>query len=291
MPFDVFYAFPQLFVTLCLVLGLVVGSFLNVVIHRLPEILYREWRRESRLILQQEADEAEPSEPPLSLAYPKSHCPKCRSAIPPCHNIPVLSFLMLKGRCAKCKVSIPVQYPLVEAGTGIASALVAWTLGTPELVFAGLAITWCLICLAMIDAGHGLLPDRITLPLLWCGLLLNSSAMFASLNDAVLGAIAGYLSLWLVYWVFKMLTGKEGMGYGDFKLLAALGAWVGWQALLPIVLLSALLGVLVGTVILGVNKKGRSTAIPFGPYLAISGWIVLLWGDLLTRLYFNFLGG
>lgn len=289
MLLDVFTALPLLFVALCAALGLAVGSFLNVVIYRLPIILNRQWRRESRLILQPEDPEAE-QEDELSLAYPESHCPECRRSIKPWQNIPLVSYLLLKGRCAYCKTEISVRYPCVEALTGVTSAVVAWTLGEPELVFAALLFTWCLIALAMIDADQYLLPDQITLPLLWCGLLLNCFATFAPLADAVFGATAGYLSLWLVYWIFKVFTGKKGMGHGDFKLLAASGAWMGWQVLPLIILLSSLIGALAALVMLLAKKRERDAAIPFGPYLALSGWIGLLWGQQLIQAYFQFVG-
>ena len=285
--FEVFAANPHIFTAQCLVLGLFVGSFLNVVIFRLPKILDRQWREECRLVL---GGEAPQTEAVFNLAYPGSRCPHCHTPIPLWQNIPVLSYLLLRGKCAQCEAKISLRYPIVEITTGIASCLVAWHLAMPEMVFAGLVFTWILICLALIDADHQLLPDQLTLPLLWCGLLVNTVGMFAPLYDAVIGAVVGYLSLWSVYWLFKLLTGKEGMGYGDFKLLAALGAWMGWQALPVIILLSAVLGIFVGSMILLSKGKDRNTAIPFGPYLALVGWINLLWGERLISTYFELIG-
>lgn len=284
---EIVNSIPHLFIALCVVLGLIVGSFLNVVIVRLPTMLDRQWRKECRLLLGTEEPQPESV---FNLAYPGSHCPQCQTPIAAWQNIPVLSFLLLKGRCHNCDAKISLRYPMIEVTAGIASGLVAWHLVVPQMAIAGLVFTWFLICLAMIDAEHKLLPDQLTLPLLWGGLLVNSFGLFVPLHDAVIGAVVGYLSLWSVYWLFKLLTGKEGMGYGDFKLLAALGAWMGWQALPVIILLSAVLGILVGSMILLSKGRDRNTAIPFGPYLALVGWVLLLWGEYFMPLYFHLLG-
>lgn len=286
---SILQAYPVATVALVIVIGLLVGSFLNVVIYRLPVMMEREWKSECKLILDPNSSGNEPAEA-FNLAYPNSHCPNCDSPIKAWQNIPVISYLLLKGQCANCKMSISVRYPIIEAVTGLMSAVIAWQLGASLEMLAALFFTWSLITLTMIDADHKLLPDQITLPLLWAGLLLNSFAVFVPLYDAVWGAIGGYLSLWSVYWLFKIITGKEGMGYGDFKLLAALGAWMGWQSLLVIILLSSLVGAIVGSIILIANKQGRNTAIPFGPYLAAAGWIAFLWGDLIIDAYLRFSG-
>ncbi len=282
--------FPLLYLSGTVILGLMIGSFLNVVIYRLPVMMEREWKSECRLILELDEPQSPTKPETFNLATPNSRCPNCNSAIKPWQNIPVLSYVLLKGRCSNCSTSISARYPIIEAVTGIMSGIIAWQLGASPQALAALVFTWCLISLTMIDADHKLLPDQITLPLLWGGLLLNTFGLFVPLHDAVWGAIGGYLSLWCVYWGFKLLTGKEGMGYGDFKLLAALGAWMGWQSLLVIILLSSLVGAIVGTIILIASKQGRDTAIPFGPYLAAAGWISLLWGDQIVNTYLQFSG-
>lgn len=296
---EIFNAYPPLFLAAVFVISLLVGSFLNVVIYRLPVMMEREWKQECRFILELDepttakAHDDNPYEEQtgkFNLAYPHSCCPKCNSAIKPWQNIPVISYLLLKGKCANCRTGISARYPIIEAVTGILSVVIAWYLGVSLQTLAALFFTWSLISLTMIDADHKLLPDQITLPLLWLGLLLNSFHVFVPLFDAIWGAIAGYLSLWSIYWAFKLLTGKEGMGYGDFKLLAALGAWMGWQALPQIILLSSLVGAVVGITILIIQKKGSNTAIPFGPYLAAAGWIAFLWGDQITQTYFQISG-
>jgi leader peptidase (prepilin peptidase)/N-methyltransferase len=290
--FEIFQAYPAYMVATTVVIGLLIGSFLNVVIYRLPLMMEREWKAECRLILEQESNTAPPeaNQPAFNLAQPGSHCPGCNSAIKPWQNIPVISYLLLKGQCSNCKTSISVRYPIIEAVTGLMSGIIAWQLGANPQMLAALFFTWCLISLTMIDADHKLLPDQITLPLLWAGLLVNSFGMFVPLYDAVWGAIGGYLSLWSVFWLFKILTGKEGMGYGDFKLLAALGAWMGWQSLLVIILLSSIVGAVVGSIMLIASKQGRNTTIPFGPYLAAAGWIAFLWGDQIIQTYLSISG-
>ena len=286
---SIFQAYPVAPVVIVIVIGLLVGSLLNVVIYRLPVMMEREWRSECKLILDPDSPGEELAEP-FNLAFPHSHCPSCDAPIRAWQNIPVISYVLLRGQCANCKVSISARYPIIEAVTALMSAIIAWQLGASLEMLAALFFTWSLIALTMIDADHKLLPDQITLPLLWAGLLLNSFSLFVPLYDAVWGAIGGYLSLWSVYWLFKILTGKDGMGYGDFKLLAALGAWLGWQSLLVIILLSSLVGAIVGSIILLANKQGRNTAIPFGPYLAAAGWIAFLWGDQIIDAYLRFSG-
>lgn len=288
MYFDALNQYPLIVIGGAVVLGLLVGSFLNVVIYRLPVMMQRMWQQECRIIL--ELDAEEPAHETFNLVQPNSRCPHCNSAIMPWQNIPVVSYLALGGRCANCKHPISPRYPIIEAVTGILSGVVAWQLGLSIEAIAALGFTWTLIALTMIDADHKLLPDQITLPLLWAGLLINSFGLLVPLTDAVWGAAAGYLSLWSVYWVFKILTGKEGMGFGDFKLLAALGAWMGWQYLLLIVLLSSVVGAIVGIALIVINNSGRNTQIPFGPYLAAAGWIALLWGDPIIQYYLQIAG-
>jgi leader peptidase (prepilin peptidase)/N-methyltransferase len=284
-------ASPAFTISLAVVLGLLVGSFLNVVIYRLPVMMETQWKSECRLILElDEGSTATDPEQPFNLAQPNSHCPNCNTTIRAWQNIPILSYIFLRGKCANCATAISIRYPIIEAVTGILSGVIAWQLGASPQTLMALFFTWSLISLTMIDTDHQLLPDQITLPLLWAGLIINSFGLFVPLHDAVWGAITGYMSLWSVYWLFKLLTGKEGMGFGDFKLLAALGAWMGWQSLLIIILLSSIVGAVVGTIILLMNKKGRNTAIPFGPYLAAAGWITLLWAEPITQAYFSFAG-
>jgi leader peptidase (prepilin peptidase)/N-methyltransferase len=270
-----------------LLLGLVVGSFLNVVIYRLPLMMESRWRRDCCELL-----EVEPGreDPPLNLATPNSHCPHCKAAIRPWQNIPVLSYLLLGGRCASCGADISPRYPAIELVTGLMTMALAWYFDVSWALLGAMLFTWALISLTMIDVDHQLLPDDITLPLLWLGLLFNLGGTFTDLQAAVIGAMAGYLVLWSIYWLFKLLTGKEGMGYGDFKLLAALGAWLGWQALPLIILLSSLVGAVVGIALMIVKRRGREIPIPFGPYLAAAGWIALLWGDAITARYLGALG-
>lgn len=287
---EVLTALPGLNIAIAVVLGLLVGSFLNVVIYRLPVMMEQAWKSECQLILELDQGEEDKKTEVFNLSHPSSHCPSCNAPIRAWQNIPVVSYLFLKGQCANCHISISARYPIIEAVSGLMSGIIAWQLGASMEMLAALFFTWCLISLTMIDADHKLLPDQITLPLLWAGLLINSFGLFVPLYDAVWGAIGGYLSLWSVYWLFKIITGKEGMGYGDFKLLAALGAWMGWQSLLVIILLSSLVGAIVGIIILTINKQGKNTAIPFGPYLAAAGWIALLWGDQIIHAYLQFSG-
>jgi leader peptidase (prepilin peptidase) / N-methyltransferase len=268
-----------------LLVGLCVGSFLNVVIHRLPQMLEREWRRECRSLLELPAVE----EQPLSLVRPASRCPACGAAIRPWQNIPVVSWLALRGRCASCRAPISMQYPIVEAVTGLMSAYCAVRFGWTAALPAALVLTWALVALTVIDLRTQLLPDSITLPLLWLGLLLSLFKVFTTPQASIIGAAAGYLSLWSIYHVFRLATGKEGMGYGDFKLLAALGAWFGWAALPLIVLVSSMVGAVVGIGLIVFRGHDRTVPIPFGPYLAGAGWIVLVGGASLTAAWLRWM--
>ena len=273
------------FAPLCLlVFGLLVGSFLNVVIYRLPLMLESRWRKDCCELLEVESEVAGE---PLTLSTPNSHCPHCKTPIRPWQNIPVVSYLMLGGKCANCEVSISPRYPILELVTGLLTMALAWYFPLDPALAGAILFTWALISLTMIDVDHQLLPDDITLPLMWLGLAFNVVGTYVSLQDAVIGAMAGYLSLWSVYWAFKLFTGKEGMGYGDFKLLAALGAWLGWQAIPLIILLSSLVGAVVGIALMVVKSRGKDIPIPFGPYLAAAGWIALLWGDTIVASYLN----
>jgi leader peptidase (prepilin peptidase)/N-methyltransferase len=287
---------PALFVGTCLVLGLVVGSFLNVVIHRVPIMMERQWREQCAEL--EDPDHAAtvpanlPAEERFNLIVPRSACPACKAPITALQNIPILSYLFLRGRCASCGVHISVRYPIVEALTGILCAAVAWKLGFGWPAAAGLVLTWFLVALAFIDIDTQLLPDSLTLPLLWLGLLLSLFAPAPGLapipvdmRSSIIGAIAGYLCLWTVYHLFRLLTAKEGMGYGDFKLLAALGAWLGWQMLLPVVLIAAAVGAVAGIALLAARGQNRSTPIAFGPFLAAAGWLMLMFGRELVTGY------
>lgn len=264
-------------------LGLCVGSFLNVVIHRLPKMMELEWQAQCAELKGEV--EATPS-PPLSLSKPRSRCPECGHQISALENIPLLSYLfILKGKCSACGSRISVRYPIVEVMTALLSAYTAWHFGPSLATIGALLLLWSLIALAAIDLDTQLLPDSITLPLLWLGLVFNLLGTYVDLPTAVVGAIAGYLALWTVYWLFKLATGKEGMGYGDFKLLAALGAWMGWQMLPTIILLSSAVGAIVGISLIVAARHGRNVPIPFGPYLAAAGVIALFWGPQLTNRY------
>lgn len=268
-------------------LGLVVGSFLNVVIYRLPLMMEAGWRRDCCELLEVKREK---EEAPLNLATPNSHCPHCKSAIKPWQNIPLFSYLILGGKCSNCATPISLRYPVVELVTGLMTLSLMQFFPASLALLGAIFFTWSLITLTMIDIDHQLLPDNITLPLMWLGLALNVGGTYTSLQDAVIGAMAGYLILWSIYWLFKLLTGKEGMGYGDFKLLAALGAWLGWQALPVIILLSSLVGAVCGIALMIIKSRGREIPIPFGPYLAMAGWIALLWGDELTARYLGAFG-
>ena len=273
---------PGPLIALTGLLGLLVGSFLNVVILRLPRRLEHDWRTQAREVLGQTQD-AETAPPDLVVTG--SHCPKCQHKLSALDNIPLVSWLALRGRCRYCKTKISWQYPLVELLTALASAAMAWKFGFGWPLAAGLVFTWVLIAASGIDVRTQLLPDQLTLPLLWVGLLLSLVPVFVSADTAIIGAAAGYLSLWTVFWAFKLITGKEGMGYGDFKLLAALGAWMGVTSLLPIVLLSSLIGAIVGGTVLALRGQDRSTPIPFGPFIAAAGWVWFVLGDWLSAWY------
>ncbi len=277
------YGLPWLYFSLVFLFSLMIGSFLNVVIHRLPIMLEREWQAEYLGYFNPETQPQQ--EERYNLMVPRSACPHCGHAITAMENIPLLSWLWLKGRCRECQAPISARYPLVELLTALLSLVVAATYPPGWALLAALLLTWVLVALTFIDLDKMLLPDQLTLPLLWGGLLFNLTGGFVPLTDAVIGAMAGYLVLWSLYWAFKLLTGKEGMGYGDFKLLAALGAWLGWQALPIVLLLSSLVGAFIGIGLILLRNHHQNKPIPFGPYLAIAGWIALLWGDTITRWY------
>ncbi len=308
--------FTPIYIALVGILGLMVGSFLNVVIYRLPVMMEREWQmgwqhyeQERREAAQQDQEQSltgngtnqsghagaiestpeaqSPTAERFNLAVPKSRCPSCGTAIQAWQNIPVVSYLWLGGKCAACKTTISIRYPLVEAFTALLSMVCAIKFGVSIEALSALVITWCLVALSGIDFDTQLLPDSITLPLLWLGLLASLVPVFANTSEAIIGAAAGYMSLWLVYWAFKLLTGKEGMGFGDFKLLAALGAWFGWQALPMIILLSSVVGAIVGITLIVVKGRDKQIPIPFGPYLAAAGWLSMILGEQLSAYYFN----
>lgn len=274
---------PTVFALSAALAGLCIGSFLNVVIHRLPKMMERQWRAECAELNGQEVPAAER----YNLVVPRSACPSCNRPIRAVENIPLLSWVALRGKCAGCRTSISARYPAVEALTAVLSGYFAWHFGFGLAAAAALLFLWTMIALTFIDLDTYYLPDSLTLPLLWAGLLLNINGTFAPLQSAVIGAAAGYLSLWTVYWVFKWATGKEGMGYGDFKLLAAIGAWLGWQMLPLTILLSSLVGAVIGIGLIVFAGRGRSVPIPFGPYLAIAGLIALVHGSALTRAWFG----
>jgi leader peptidase (prepilin peptidase)/N-methyltransferase len=276
---------PLTFTLLGGILGLLVGSFLNVVIHRLPKMMERDWHAQCAELNGQTPAAA----PRYDLVVPRSACPHCGHAISALENIPVLSYLFLKGKCKGCGAAISMRYPVVEAISGILSAYAAWHFGFGAAGIFAIVFIWALIVLTFIDFDTQLLPDDITLPLLWLGLLLNLNGVFTSLPNAVIGAVVGYLTLWSVYWAFKLTTGKEGMGFGDFKLLAAIGAWFGWTMLPLVILLSSLVGAVVGITLIVFTKHGRNIPIPFGPYLAGGGLIALFWGQTLTQNYLQLL--
>ncbi|MEP4546533.1 MAG: A24 family peptidase [Saccharospirillum sp.] len=264
-----------------LVLGLLVGSFLNVVIYRLPVMMQNAWAREAAEM----AGVDEPEQTRFDLIKPDSTCPSCGHQIRAWENIPVISYLVLGGKCSQCKTRISPRYPIIELTTGLLSLALAWQFGATVQTAALLVLFWALIAMTMIDVDHQLLPDSITLPLLWLGLLLNLGNTFVPLEQAVIGAVAGYLSLWSIYWAFKLLTGKEGMGYGDFKLFAAFGAWFGWGALPLIILLSSLVGAVVGIALIAFMGRERQIPIPFGPYLCGAALVYVFWGNTITAWY------
>ena len=293
---EIFEAWPALLFVAAGLIGLIAGSFLNVVAYRIPIMMERAWRSQCDEL------KSQPFTPPphvtesgrFDLMWPPSACPGCGTAISPQHNVPVLGFLWLRGRCAKCGFKISPRYPVVEASAAVLGLVVAYVFGPTWHTLAALGLTWTLLALTLIDLDHKLLPDSMTLPLLWAGLCVNAlpvggtPLLAPSLHSAVIGAIAGYLALWTVFQLFKLVTGKEGMGYGDFKLLAAIGAWLGWQLLPLVILLSAVVGSVVGIGMIVFGGRSSQTQIPFGPYLAAAGWIALLWGERLVHMYESF---
>jgi leader peptidase (prepilin peptidase)/N-methyltransferase len=283
-------ASPAFFIGFAIVLGLLVGSFLNVVIYRVPIMMDNELRAECAALADPEATLV--VAPKFNLVVPRSACPACKAPITALQNVPVVSWLALRGKCARCKTPISVRYPLVELTTGLLSGFIAWHFGFGAIAFVALVFTWFLIALTMIDFDTQFLPDQITYPLLWSGLLVSlmqpswaSGAPSVLPADSIIGAAAGYLSLWSVYWMFKLLTGKDGMGYGDFKLFAALGAWLGWKMLLPIILFASAVGALFGVVIMIRQRRGKDTQIAFGPFLAIAGWLAMIFGNTVVDRY------
>ena len=282
---DIFNQHSWLLLTCLISLGLTVGSFLNVVIYRLPLMMESRWRKDCCELLEVEREANIDAR--LSLATPNSHCPHCKAAIKPWQNIPVLSYLFLGGKCGNCGTAISIRYPLVELATALMTVALASQYEASLALSGAMIFTWSLVALTLIDIDHQLLPDDITLPLMWLGIAFSLAGGTVSLTDSVLGAMLGYLSLWSVYWLFKLATGKEGMGYGDFKLLAALGAWLGWQSLPMIILLSSLIGALCGIALMVATRRGRDIPIPFGPYLAMAGWVSLMWGDRLMAFYIS----
>ncbi len=278
---------PAFFAGAILVLGLLVGSFLNVVIFRLPKVLHHAWLTQCRDWLELDA---EPDAAPPGIVTPRSHCPECGHTVTALENIPILSYLLLRGKCSACGVRISPRYPIVEALTGLCSLGVAVHFGVSSATAAALILTWGLIALSFIDIDHQILPDNLTLPGIWLGLFVNLFGVFTDLQSAVIGALAGYLSLWVVFQLFKLVTGKEGMGFGDFKLFALFGAWLGWQLLPLIILLAALAGAVIGGLAILIGGRDRQIPIPFGPYLAIAGWVAMLWGHDLTHAYLRYTG-
>ncbi|MGB5334072.1 MAG: A24 family peptidase [Woeseiaceae bacterium] len=284
---------PAVFVAVVFAFALLIGSFLNVVIYRLPIMMEREWREQCDA-LSKSPPEHELPDGRFDLIVPRSRCPSCGHLIQAWQNIPVISYLLLSGKCSNCKHSISARYPLVEMLTAVLAAICAWQFGVGWEAAMAILMTLSLVPISMIDADTQLIPDSIVLPLLWIGLLMSlfhpvagSETLFIAPQDAIVGAAAGYLSLWTVYWLFKLVTGKEGMGYGDFKLLAALGAWLGWQQLPQIILMSAVVGAVVGISLMVFRRHERSVPIPFGPYLAAAGWITMLWGDTIKNAYLD----
>ena len=282
---------PWLLYTTVTFVSLCVGSFLNVVILRLPKMMEQEWRGQCEVFLDLPEDQRSPSTAPMTLSKPDSTCPSCGHRIRAWENIPVVSYLFLRGRCSACRNPISIRYPLIEAITALFSVLTIVFLGPTETALWCLLLVWALIALTMIDFDTQLLPDSITLPLLWLGLILNSFGLLTRFESAFWGAVAGYLSLWSVYWLFKLATGKEGMGHGDFKLLAALGAWLGWMMLPSVILLSSVVGALVGISLIVFRRHGREVPIPFGPYLAAAGLLSLWFGDEILSAWARYLGG
>lgn len=278
---------PVFFTGFVFIFSLLIGSFLNVVIYRLPVMMERDWKNQCQEYMGTSTGEDQPA---FNLSKPRSRCPHCGHQIKAWQNIPLISYLLLRGKCASCGAGISIRYPAIELLTAVLSAVVAWHFGYGWQTAAALLLTWALISLSMIDVDHQLLPDAITLPFLWLGLVLSLFPVFADIRESLIGAVAGYMSLWTVYQLFKLVTGKEGMGFGDFKLLALLGAWMGWQALPMIVILSSAVGAILGGLMLAIQGRDRSQPIPFGPYLAVAGWIALIWGEQLSSAYMHWSG-
>lgn len=286
-------ASTPIFIAIVFAFALLIGSFLNVVIYRLPIMMEHEWRRQADELINTPSEQELP-EGRFDLVVPRSRCPSCGTLITALQNVPVISYLFLKGRCAKCKTSISVRYPLVELLTALLAATAAWYFGPGWEALMAIALTLALVPIAMIDADTQLIPDSIVLPLMWLGLAMSllhpmpgSNTLFISPTDAIIGAMAGYLALWSIFWLFKLITGKDGMGYGDFKLLAALGAWLGWQQLPIIIMLSAVVGAVINISMIVAKGRDRSIPIPFGPYLAAAGWITMLWGETIKNTYID----
>ncbi|MEM7027060.1 MAG: A24 family peptidase [Pseudomonadota bacterium] len=282
---DIFLIFPGIFLGCIFILGLLIGSFLNVVIHRLPIMMEKDWKQQCCELL--ELDQEQSQEEAYNLIVPRSRCPYCQHEISALENIPVISYLFLRGKCKNCSASISIRYPLIEIVTALVSVIVAYSFGPSIQTVFALLLSWSLIALSMIDIDHQLLPDDITLPLLWLGIGISFFELFANLEASVLGAIFGYGSLWLVYIIFKLVTGKQGMGHGDFKLLGMFGAWLGYQYLPLIIVMSSLVGAVIGISMIIFLSHDRSKPIPFGPYLAIAGWICLIWGQELLSAYYR----
>ena len=284
---DLLQSQPTTFIVTALILGLLVGSFLNVVIYRLPVMMNTEWQQQCTELLHPESVDNNVETETFNLSTPRSRCPKCNHKITYYENIPVFSYLFLKGKCSSCAEPISSRYALIELLTGILTAVVAWHFGFGWQAGAVMLLTWALIAMSFIDVDHQLLPDSITLPWLWLGLMLSLFPTFVGIDTqtSLIGAAAGYLSLWSIFWIFKLITGKEGMGYGDFKLLALLGAWMGWQLLPIVILLSSLVGAVIGIAMILILGRDRNIPIPFGPYLATAGWIAMLWGHDITNAY------
>jgi leader peptidase (prepilin peptidase)/N-methyltransferase len=292
---ELFSTSPAAFIVTCFVVALLIGSFLNVVIYRLPVMMQIEWREQAQEIVDSPVEKL--PEGRFDLSFPRSRCPSCNHQITALQNIPVISWLLLRGKCANCKTSIAVRYPLVESATAILTALVAARFGFGYEAAAAILLTWALIAISMIDIDHQLIPDSMSLPLMWIGLFLalfhpmtGAQMLFVEPKDAIVGALGGYLSLWSIYHLFRLITGKEGMGYGDFKLLAALGAWLGYQMLPLIIMLSAIVGALVGVALMIFKRHDRNVPIPFGPFLAAAGWIAMMYGPDIYNRYLDFMG-
>ncbi len=291
---ELFSSSPLIFVALVFFLSLLIGSFLNVVIYRLPIMMEREWRAQCEELAETEATDIPAGR--FDLVFPRSRCTSCDAQITAMQNVPIVSYLILRGKCASCGSSISKRYPIVETLSAILTAIVAWRFGFGWESAAAVLLTWTLIAISVIDIDHQIIPDSISLPFVWIGLMLSlfhpmqgSEVLFIDSETAVVGALAGYLSLWTVYQLFRLMTGKEGMGYGDFKLLAVLGAWLGWQMLPLIILLSAIVGAVVGISMIVFRRADRSTPIPFGPYLAAAGWIAMLWGPQIVAAYLDYM--